>query len=97
MVIPYKVFIFTYNIIKAMIKSIKEKNGKPVEIDLTGPDGNVFSLISIGIDLCKILNERRDAEYFDSRAFIKDMMSKDYEHAIQVMEKNFGHMIIMYR
>ena len=80
-----------------MIRSIKEKNGKPVEIDLTGPDGNVFNLISIGTDLCKLLNERRGNKYFDVAEFQKDMMSDDYEHAVKLMEKNFGHMIIMYR
>jgi hypothetical protein len=80
-----------------MIKSIKELQGKPVEIDLTGPNGNVFCLISIATDLAKILNKRRDADYFDIKALQADMMSADYEHAIAVMEKNFGHMIIMYR
>jgi len=80
-----------------MIKSIKEKEGKPVEIDLTGPDGNVFNLISIATDLAKLLNKRRGNNYFDVAALQKDMMSDDYEHAIKVMEKNFGHMIIMYR
>jgi hypothetical protein len=80
-----------------MIKSIKEKIGKPVEIDLTGPDGNVFNLISIATDLAKIINKHRGNNYFDISELQKDMMSDDYEHAINVMEKNFGHMIIMYR
>lgn len=80
-----------------MIKSIKEREGKPVEIDLTGSNGNVFCLISIATDLAKLLNKRRDNDYFDIKALQADMMSDDYEHAIQVMEKNFGHMIIMYR
>ena len=35
-----------------MIKSIEEKETK-LEIDLTGPDGNVFVLIGIGVnDTC---------------------------------------------
>lgn len=80
-----------------MIKSIKEKNGKPLEIDLTGPDGNVFNLINIAVDLGKLLNDRRGAQYFDTKAIMQDMMSADYEHAISVMEKHFGNHIIMYR
>jgi hypothetical protein len=80
-----------------MIKSIKERKEGKIEIDLTGPNGNVFCLISIATDLAQLLNKRRDADYFDIPALQKDMMNKDYEHAIQVMEKNFGHMIIMYR
>lgn len=80
-----------------MIKSIKEKEGKPVEIDLTGSDGNVFSLISIGTDLCRIINKRRGANYLDVATFQQMMMSKDYEYAIQVMEAYFKDYIIMYR
>ncbi len=80
-----------------MIIPIREKKIQQVEIDLTGPDGNVFNLISIATDLAKLLNQRRGAKYFDIPALQKDMMSKDYEHAVKVMEKNFGHMIIMYR
>jgi hypothetical protein len=80
-----------------MIKSIKDKKEGRVEIDLTGPNGNVFCLISIATDLAKLLNKRRGNNYFDIPALQKDMMSDDYEHAINVMEKNFGHMIIMYR
>ena len=39
-----------------MIKSIKEKNPKSkIEIDLTGPDGNAFSLMAYATDFCKQL------------------------------------------
>ena len=74
-------------------------NTKPshVEIDLTGPNGNVFTLISIATDLAKLLNKRRDNEYFNIKELQADMMTSDYEHAIEVMEREFGHMIIMYR
>jgi hypothetical protein len=80
-----------------MIIPLTEKKIQQVEIDLTGPDGNVFNLISIATGLAKLLNQRRGAEYFDVAALREDMMSSDYEHAIEVLEKNFGHMIIMYR
>lgn len=35
--------------------------------------------------------------YFDANSIREDMMSGDYEHAIKVFEKNFGHMVILYR
>jgi hypothetical protein len=76
---------------------IKEKRTDKIEIDLTGPQGNVFSLIGIGMDLAKQLNKLRGNEYINIKELQADMMSKDYEHAVQVMEKNFGHLIIMYR
>jgi len=80
-----------------MIKSIKDKPRLPIEIDLTGSDGNIFALISIGMNLGKALNTRRRAEYFDVKAFQVDMLSSDYNHAMEVMEREFGDYIIMYR
>lgn len=80
-----------------MIKPLSKRKARPLEIDLTGPDGNVFNLMNIGYELAIKVNERRGGEYIDPKALVVEMMSSDYEHAIQVMEKNFGHMIIMYR
>lgn len=68
-----------------------------IEIDLTGPDGNVFNLIGIAKQLAKLLNKRREAPYFDPEEIAADMMSSDYEHAVSVLEKHFGHIIVMYR
>jgi hypothetical protein len=76
---------------------IVTKRTDKLEIDLTGPQGNVFSLIGIAMDLGSELNKLRGNEYINIKELQEDMMSKDYEHAIQVMEKNFGHLIIMYR
>ncbi len=80
-----------------MIKSKADKKEKLIEIDLTGPDGNVFSLISRATDLCKTLNKRRGAEYLDSKAIVEDMMSNDYDHAVEVFEKHFGDYVILYQ
>ena len=74
-----------------MIKSIKEKNSKSkIEIDLTGPDGNAFTLMGYASDLCKQLG-------MNKTPILNDMMSGDYEHLLSVMEKHFGNYIIMYR
>lgn len=80
-----------------MIKPINEKPEKRIEIDLTGPNGNVFYLMGLARRLAKELNEVRGNNYQDPKAIIEDMMSDDYEHAIDVMEREFGHLIIMYR
>jgi len=76
---------------------IKQKRTDKLEIDLTGPQGNVFNLISVAMDLGRQLNKARGAEYFDIKAIQADMMSDDYEHALDVMEEHFGDFIIMYR
>ena len=70
---------------------IREK--QPVEeivIDLTGPAGNAFSLIA---------QAKRFAQQLDLNdvAIIKDMMSKDYEHLVQVFDNHFGHFVILER
>ena len=72
-----------------MIKSIEEKQNK-LEIDLTGPDGNVFSLIGIGGRLCKQLG-------LNSEMFYRQMTSGDYENAVNVFEEYFGNFVTLYR
>lgn len=72
-----------------MIKNRKDKNGL-IEIDLTGPDGNAFVLMGYAKRLGKQLG-------LDTDEILKDMMSGDYEHLLDVMEENFGEYIIMYR
>ena len=72
-----------------MIKSIEEKQTQ-IEIDLTGPDGNVFYLIAQGGRFCKQLG-------LNSEVFTRRMMSGDYENAISVFEEYFGHIVTLYR
>ena len=33
----------------------------------------------------------------NSEPIINDMMSGDYEHLLSVIEKHFGHVVMMYR
>ena len=64
----------------------------PIEIDLTGPDGNAFVLMGIA----KQLHRQLDLEVSDT-AMIAEMMSGDYENLLEVMERYFGDYIVMYR
>ena len=73
-----------------MIKSMKEKMGQPMEINLTGPEGNVFNLIGVGGRLCKLLNINQDK-------FVREMMSGDYDNAVNTFEKYFGDYVILYK
>ena len=73
-----------------MIVSKEKKNPSKLEIDLTGPDGNVFHLIAIGSNMCGQLG-------MDKNEFTKEMMSGDYENAINTFEKYFGDFVIMYK
>ena len=72
-----------------MIKSIEEKENK-LEIDLTGPDGNVFYLIGQGRKFCKQLG-------LDSNEFTTKMMSGDYENAVTTFDNYFGEFVTLLR
>ncbi len=72
-----------------MIRTKEERNEKPV-IDLTGPDGNVFVLMSIAKRYAKQLGLEGDE-------IIGEMMSGDYENAVQVFDRTFGDWIILER
>lgn len=80
-----------------MIKSITQKRGQAMEIDLTGPDGNAFCLINIAMEIAKDKNKKAGSEIYNIKDIQTDMFSGDYEHLIDVMEKHFGEFIIMYR
>jgi len=67
----------------------KKKTG-PIEIDLTGPQGNAFVLMGMATNLAKQLG-------LDGKAIVEEMMSGDYEHLVQVFDREFGHFVILYR
>ena len=74
----------------------KQESGM-IEIDLTGPDGNVFYLMGVAKKLTRTLNDRRENEYLVWSEIQADMMSGDYDHAIEVFEEHFGHIVILYK
>lgn len=69
---------------------IKTKEKKGIEIDLTGPQGNVFFLIGTARNLAKQLG-------FDGKEIQTKMMSGDYENAVNVFDENFGSFVTLYR
>jgi len=70
---------------------IVEKQMKSmIEIDLTGEQGNVFHLISTGMNFCRQLG-------LDKDKFVKEMTSGDYENSIKVFDEYFGHFVILSR
>ena len=70
---------------------IVEKQKKSmIEIDLTGEQGNVFYLIGTGTNFCRQLG-------LDKDKFQKEMMSGDYENAVNVFEEYFGDYVTLYK
>ena len=69
---------------------IKSKKSTGIEIDLTGPQGNVFFLIATAKNLAKQLG-------MNASEIQKEMMSGDYENAVNVFDRNFGSFVTLYR
>ena len=63
---------------------------RPYVIDLTGPQGNAFVLLGYAKRYAKQLG-------LDGKAIQNEMMQGDYEHLLEVFDKNFGDFIILER
>ena len=63
---------------------------RPFEIDLRGPEGNVFVLIGHATRMARKMG-------LDPDEIASDMMSSDYEHAVSVFDKHFGQHVILIR
>ena len=66
---------------------------REIVIDLTGPQGYAFCLMGYARDYGKQIG----MEKADIDEMIKDMMSSDYEHLIQVFDAKFGDFVTLER
>ena len=73
-----------------MIKDKSEMQKRGLEIDLTGPDGNAYVLIGYASNLAKQLKK-------DENAIKEDMQSGDYEHLVEVFDRELGDYVTLYR
>jgi hypothetical protein len=76
------------------IKMIREKQEKtgPIVIDLTGPDGNAFALMTYAKKFATQLGWKDRGA-----ALINEMISGDYEHLLKVFDNAFGELVILER
>ena len=68
------------------LNNIKEK----VEIDLSGQNGNVFVLMSTAKSWAKKAGK-------DGDAIVNEMMSGDYDNAVEVFDREFGDICVIYK
>jgi len=91
-----------------MILSRDEMPRGPIEIDLSGPQGNVYYLINLARELAKrlkievpgadVMEQLGITETRDAGTLIQEqMMSGDYENALRVFDRYFGEHVILYR
>ncbi len=76
-----------------MIEPREKLASRGIEIDLSGPDGNVFYLIRNVSTLAKISGHTKE----EVDAIRADMMSGDYQHAINAFDDAFGDFVTLYR
>ena len=70
---------------------IKTKEKKPyIEVDLTGPQGNAYYLLGLAGKLASRFE-------LDKTIIQKEMMSGDYENLVQVFDRYFGTVVILYK
>jgi hypothetical protein len=67
----------------------KERSG-PVEIDLTGPQGNAFVLFGYAQEFAKQLG-------LDPTPILAEMRGGDYENLVQVFDREFGDHVTLLR
>lgn len=72
------------------IKNKSEISSRPVEIDLTGPNGNAFLLMGYAKTYSRQLDK-------DGDAIIKEMIAGDYEHLLEVFDREFGDFVTLYK
>lgn len=69
----------------------KETNKGPIVIDLTGPEGNAFSLMAITNKLLRQLKYSKE----DIDKVMDEMKMADYENLLDVMEHHVGEHVIL--
>jgi len=75
-----------------MIRSKQERTG-PIVIDLTGPDGNAFVLMG----MAKRFGRQLGWDSGKCQDLINEMMEGDYEHLLEVFDREFGTFVILER
>lgn len=75
-----------------MIREKQQHNG-PIIVDLTGPDGNAFVLMG----MAKRFGTQLGWDRVKCQELVNEMMEGDYEHLLQVFDREFGHFVILER
>lgn len=91
----------------------REEMSKRIEIDLSSPEGNAFSLMALAKRLYRQLHSDEMEDHMASvklareaklpippsplDILIEEMMSGDYENLIKVFDREFGDFVTLYR
>lgn len=76
-----------------MIVSREEMPKRPIEIDLSGPDGNAYVLMGYARTLGRQLGFSEEK----IKAIIKVMMLTNYDGLLATFDEQFGDYVILYK
>jgi hypothetical protein len=78
-----------------VIKSIKDRprGPTPIEIDLTGPQGNAFYLLSLADNLSRQIGHNE----FRRKCILDEMRLTDYEGLLYTFNREFGTLVTLWR
>jgi len=76
-----------------MIRDRKEMPRRPIEIDLNGPDGNAFVLLSLAAKLGKQIG----MGYDEIERIQDEMRLSTYDLLLLTFDKYFGELVVLYR
>ena len=76
-----------------MIKKKENKPSLPIEIDLTGPQGNAYYLLSLAENLSKQLGYDKDRR----ERIQMEMKLTDYEGLLHTFDREFGMLVTLWR
>jgi hypothetical protein len=68
----------------------KRLNTGKLSIDLTGPEGNAYCLLSYANKIAREL-------HLDGNAIMEEMKQGDYDHLVKTFDKHFGEYVTLYR
>jgi hypothetical protein len=78
------------NILRHSDKKYLTYERHSIEIDLQGPEGNAFHLLGVAKRLAEQLGK-------DQTAILEEMQSGDYEHLLEVFDREFGDQVTLYK
>ena len=74
-------------------KALKPTGPTPIEIDLTGPDGNAYYLLGLANHLSRQLGHSD----FRRKCIQDEMMLSDYEMLLETFDREFGTLVTLWR
>jgi hypothetical protein len=78
-----------------VIKSIKDRPSPPtpIEVDLTGPQGNAYSLLALAEHLGRQLGYDKPKR----ELILREMRLTDYEGLLYTFNREFGTLVTLWR